>query len=71
MRWMRCLGELAIRGDDFGRRLGPGALIDFDEQLAPGYRVAEALKGRETCFEPVEPSAPSFEGLPADEPVES
>ena len=64
-RLMRCLAaDLAVSCEraEYGRRMGAGAVVDFDEVIIPAqgkkpaYTLGDALRGREDCFEAV-PSA--------------
>lgn len=73
MRRMTCLvSEVAIQGPDFGRRIGAGAVVDFDEVLTGTFTIAEAVRGREDCFAPLadEAEAPARKNLkkPASPP---
>jgi hypothetical protein len=60
MRRMRCLAELTIQPTGTGLReeLWPGLEVDFDRELAPGLTVAQAIAGREDCFEPAAAEEP-------------
>ncbi len=59
MRMMRCNAEIAIHvvGTDRREELWPGVEVDADRELAPGFTVADAIRGREDCFVAVEPPA--------------
>lgn len=63
-RWMRCLvNDIAVSNAraEYGRRMGAGAIVDFDEIIVPvlggepAYTLGDALLGREACFEAVTP----------------
>jgi len=61
-RLMRCLtADIAVTAPkaEYGRRMGAGAVVDFDEVIIPAqngkvaFTLGDALAGRENCFEPV------------------
>lgn len=81
-RWMRCrVKSVSVQGWEFGQRIGFGKVVDFDEVLvkASGKRkavtMADALKGREDCFEPcgeaATSAAPAADAAPAAKPKSS
>lgn len=49
----RCLAQLSIRAGGQEEHLWPGLEVNFERELAPGYTVAHAIVGRESCFEDV------------------
>ena len=68
MKWMRCLADdIAVTAarSEYGRRMGRGVVVDFDEVIAPArnggqaFTLGDALAGRQDCFEPVEPETPA------------
>lgn len=59
-RLMRCLtADIAVTAPraEYGRRMGAGAVVDFDEVIVPAqngrpaFTLGDALAGRESCFE--------------------
>lgn len=54
MKRMRCLAELTISTRFERLDLWPGVEVDFDRELDVNHTIADAVAGRETCFEPVE-----------------
>lgn len=57
---MRCLVEeiaVAAPRAEYGRRMGAGLVVDFDEVIIPAagekaaYTLGDALAGRHDCFE--------------------
>lgn len=72
-RMMRCLAVMEmVRRDGTGEKLQAGMEVDFDRVFDPanGCTVAQAVEGREECFEPVAqpanvarlPNVPTVEG---------
>lgn len=64
---MRCLiDDISVVSSraEYGRRMGLGAVVDFDEVILPAqgdqaaYTLGDALKGRDDCFEAVAPAPP-------------
>jgi hypothetical protein len=77
-RWMRCtVDELSVtaRAAEYAQRIGAGKIVDFDEVIAPGFTLADALGHRaDTCFEPADVQrVATHTGLPLDddEPTDS
>lgn len=67
-RLMRCLtADIAVTAPraEYGRRMGAGAVVDFDEVIVPAqngqpaFTLGDALAGRESCFEDVSDRAAS------------
>ena len=67
MKWMRCLVDdisVSASRHEYGRRMGLGAVVDFDEVIAPktakapAFTLGDALAGMHDCFEPVNPTPP-------------
>ncbi len=50
----RCLAQLSLAGSWGTVHLWPGLEVDVDRELEPGFTVADAVVGREDCFEPIE-----------------
>lgn len=50
---MRCKADLHIHVVSTGLRLElhPGQEVEIDQVLAPGHTLADAIRGREDCFE--------------------
>lgn len=67
--WMRCRAQLTLSGSWGSEHLWPGLEVNFARELAPGFTVADAVAGREDCFEPVAPAQPvaprTLEAAPA------
>lgn len=60
----RCRAQLTVRVP--GRpdeHLWPGLEVNFARELAPGYTLAQAVAGRESCFEDVYKSATQEPGV--------
>jgi hypothetical protein len=59
MRMMRCKADLEIHVTGTGVRevLWPGLEVNFERELVPGHTIADAIAGREDCFEPIDTSA--------------
>lgn len=53
----RCLAQLTLSGRWGTEHLWPGLEVNFARELAPGFTVADAVAGREDCFEDVAMSA--------------
>lgn len=49
----RCLAQLSLSGSWGTEHLWPGLEVNFARELAPGFTVADAIAGREDCFEDV------------------
>jgi len=55
----RCLAQLSIVLPDrpgnpmVVERLWPGLEVDMERELAPGFTVADAVAGKEDCFEDI------------------
>jgi hypothetical protein len=54
----RCLAQLSLSGRGFTELLQPGMEVNLDRELAPGFTVADAIAGRENCFEDVDEDVP-------------
>jgi putative salt-induced outer membrane protein YdiY len=53
-RWARCtLQEITVATANYGRRMSAGALVDLDEMIGPGVRLADALGQHAARFVPV------------------
>ncbi len=55
MKMMRCKAPIAIHVTGTATRVefAPPMDVDLDRELAPGFTIAQAVEGREDCFEPV------------------
>jgi hypothetical protein len=55
MKMMRCKAPIQIHltGTTTRVEFVPPMDVDLDRELAPGFTVADAIEGREDCFEPV------------------
>lgn len=71
----RCLASLSLSGSWGTEYLWPDLEVDLDRELAPGFTVGDAVRGREDCFADLEPVAhtpalatatPTVIYLPAD-----
>lgn len=70
----RCLASLSLSGSWGTEYLWPGLEVDLDRELAPGFTVGDAVRGREDCFEdvaavtdaPVLPAPITVDHAPAD-----
>lgn len=82
MRMMRCIAGLSVTivGTDVTEHFWPGLEVNFDRELKPAtehkpaYTLAEAVAGRENCFEEAgagdESPAPIIDSVdPADSDV--
>lgn len=49
----RCLASLSLSGSWGTEYLWPDLEVDLDRELAPGFTVGDAVRGREDCFEDV------------------
>lgn len=49
----RCLAQISLSGSWGTEHLWPGLEVNVDRELAPGFTVADAVAGREECFEDV------------------
>jgi hypothetical protein len=49
----RCLAQLSLSGSWGTQYLWPDLEVDLERELAPGFTVADAVRGREDCFEDV------------------
>jgi len=47
----RCLAQLTLSGRWGTEHFWPGLEVNFARELAPGFTVADAVAGREDCFE--------------------
>ena len=47
----RCRAQLSITGAWGAEHLQPGMPVDLGRELAPGFTVADAVAGREDCFD--------------------
>lgn len=64
-KMMRALVETSVSAVryEFGKQIGVGLVVDFDEVIAPktkttpAFTLGDALAGRHDCFEPVTPAA--------------
>jgi|SRR5579872_2793071 len=61
----RCLAQLSLSGSWGTEHLWPDLEVDLDRELAPGFTVADAVRGREDCFEDVYITAASDAPVPA------
>lgn len=54
-RWVRCRTAMTLhaRANDHTEHVWPGLVVSLDRELAPGYTIADAIAGREGCFEAV------------------
>lgn len=69
----RCRAQLTIECGGKTEHLWAGLEVNFERELAPGFTVADAVAGREDCFEIAgEPIASSGDGpaLDPDDPFE-
>lgn len=55
-RIRRCRAQLNIRGPWGEENLQPGMQVDLDRELAPGFTIADAVRGRENEFEDISSS---------------
>lgn len=51
----RCRAQLNLAGRWGTEYLWPGLEVNFARELAPGFTVADAVAGREDCFDDVDP----------------
>lgn len=58
----RCRVAMDLHGSWGLERLWPGLEVNLERELAPGFTVADAVAGREDCFEDVS----STDAAPAD-----
>ena len=62
-KMMRALVETDVSAGPYGKQIGVGLVVDFDEVIAPktkttpAFTLGDALEGRHDCFEPVTPAA--------------
>jgi hypothetical protein len=49
----RCLVPMTLSGRWGSEHLWPGLEVNVERELAPGFTVADAVVGREECFEDV------------------
>ena len=47
----RCRAQMSLAGPWGTEHLWPGLEVNIDRELMPGFTVAEAVRGREDCFE--------------------
>lgn len=50
----RCLAQLSLAGPWGTEHFWQGLEVNFARELAPGFTVADAVAGREDCFEDVD-----------------
>lgn len=53
-RMKRCLVPMTLSGSWGQEHVWPGLEVNFDRELKPGFTVADAVAGREDCFEDVD-----------------
>jgi len=48
----RCRAETSVVLPGYSKAMGPGSIVDLDEEISPGQRLRDVI--REDCFEPIE-----------------
>ena len=78
-KWMRCVAgdevSVTATASEYGRRMGFGAIVDFEEVVTPAtgdrpaYTLGDALEGVHHLFESATPEPVAFTP-PVDAPVD-